>query len=59
MPPVSQAQRRFFRWAEANPKQAAKRGVSPSVAKEFNEADQGGKLPERKSRADKAKMRYG
>lgn len=44
-PPVSEKQRRFMRYAEEHPKAA---GVSNSVAKEFNEADPGGKLPERK-----------
>lgn len=47
MPPRSEAQRRLFRWAAANPKQAAKEGISPSVAKEFNNTDPGGKLPSR------------
>lgn len=50
MPPVSEKQRRLFRWAAANPKQAAKEGIKPSVAKEFNKADPGGKLPEEKNR---------
>jgi hypothetical protein len=61
MPPQSSAQRRLFRWAEANPKAAAKRGIKPGVAKEFNDSDTGGKLPEHKpkSRADRAKARYG
>jgi hypothetical protein len=45
MPPVSQEQRKLFRWAAANPKAAAKRGIKASVAKEFNDADPGGKLP--------------
>jgi hypothetical protein len=45
MPPVSQAQRRLFRWAEENPKEAAARGIKPGIAKEFNAADPGGKLP--------------
>ena len=43
MPPVSQAQRRFFRWAAAHPKES---GVSRKVSAEFNDADKGGKLPE-------------
>lgn len=55
MPPVSEAQRRFFRWAEKNPKAS---GVSKSVSKEFNDADQGGKLPEKKTDADRMKSRY-
>ena len=61
MPPVSQAQRRFFRWAQANPKAAAAEGVKPAVAKEFNTSDPGGKLPERKTKLpeDRARSRYG
>jgi len=47
MPPVSQAQRRFFHWAEANPSEASKKGVTPEVAKDFTSSDPGGKLPER------------
>lgn len=54
MPPRSEAQRRLFRWAAAHPKQAAKEGISRSVAKEFNDTDPGGKLPKRvKTRAKK------
>jgi hypothetical protein len=45
MPPVSQPQRKLFRWAAANPSEAAARGIKPAVAKEFNAADPGGKLP--------------
>jgi hypothetical protein len=45
MPPVSQKQRALFRWAEENPEAAAKRGIKPGVAKEFNESDPGGHLP--------------
>jgi len=44
MPAVSEKQRRFFRWAAANPKAS---GVKKSVSKEFNDADPGGKLPEK------------
>lgn len=47
MPPVSQKQRALFRWAAENPGAAEKRGIKPSVAKEFNAADSGGKLPEK------------
>jgi hypothetical protein len=53
MPAISQAQRRLMFWAKANPKAAAKRGIKPSVAKEFTQADKGGKLPERVSRGEK------
>lgn len=58
MPPVSEKQRRFFRWAEANPKES---DVKKSVSKEFNEADPGGKLPEQKSKSpeERMKSRYG
>lgn len=50
MPPVSEKQRRLFRWAAANPKKASKEGIKPSVAKDFNSADPGGKLPETKKK---------
>ena len=54
MPPVSQAQRR---WAWANKDKPGKEGAA---AKEFAEADHGGKLPERKAPAvGKAEKRYG
>lgn len=58
MPPVSGKQRRFFRWAEAHPEES---GVPKKVSHEFNEADPGGKLPERKSKTDeeRKKGRYG
>lgn len=42
MPPVSEKQRRFMRYAAAHPKQS---GVPKSVSSEFNNADPGGKLP--------------
>lgn len=48
MPPVSEKQRKLFRWAAAHPKQASARGIKPAVAREFNNADPGGKLPLRK-----------
>jgi hypothetical protein len=44
-PPASEKQRRFMRWAAANPGES---GVSKKVSGEFNESDPGGKLPERK-----------
>jgi hypothetical protein len=50
MPPVSEKQRRLFRWAAAHPAEAKKRGIKASVAKEFNAADKGGKLPETKKK---------
>jgi len=57
MPPVSQKQRKLFRWAQANPKEAEERGIKPSVAKEFNAADKGGKLPEKVKDGKPAKSR--
>jgi len=45
MPPVSQSQRKLMWWARNNPKAAKARGIKPSVAKEFTEADKPGKLP--------------
>jgi hypothetical protein len=42
VPPVSEAQRRFFRFAAENPKAS---GVSKKVSNEFNSSDPGGKLP--------------
>lgn len=51
MPPVSQAQRR---WAWANKDKDTKEG---RAAKEFADADKGGKLPERTG--DRASRRYG
>ena len=59
MPPVSEKQRKLFRWAAANPKAASDRGIKQSVAEEFNEADPGGKLPVRVSNEERAKRRYG
>lgn len=53
MPPVSEAQRR---WAFANKDKKTEEG---RAAKEFAEADPGGKLPERKSDEDRMKKRYG
>lgn len=55
MPPVSQAQRR---WAFAN---RHKKSAEGRAAKEFADADPGGKLPERapKSDADRMNSRYG
>lgn len=47
MPPVSEAQRR---WAFAN---EGKKTAEGRAAKEFAEADPGGKLPEKKSRSEK------
>ena len=53
MPPVSEAQRR---WAFANKDKNTAEG---RAAKEFADADPGGKLPARKSDEEKMKTRYG
>lgn len=59
MPPVSESQRKLFWWAKNNPSAASKHGIKPSVAKDFTEADPGGKLPARvhEGKAVKAKPR--
>lgn len=57
MPPVSEAQRRLMWWARNNPKEAAKRGIKASVAREFTDADEGGSLPKRASKS-KGRGRY-
>ena len=52
MPMVSQAQNRLMRWADAHPSDAAKRGLKPSVAREFIDASHGERvrdLPERRA----------
>jgi hypothetical protein len=51
MPAVSESQRRLM-FAAASKKGGAG-GVPQSVGKEFADADQGGKLPERSRRAKK------
>lgn len=45
MPPVSEKQRRFMQAAAHDPAFAKKAGIKRSVAKEFADADPGGKLP--------------
>ena len=50
MPPVSEAQRR---WAFANKDKGGKEGAA---AKEFAEADPGGKLPEKKKKSRRETM---
>jgi hypothetical protein len=52
MPPVSQAQRR---WAFANKDKNTKEG---KAAKEFADADPGGKLPETKNKETRRKTLY-
>ena len=53
MPPVSEAQRR---WAFANKDKNTREG---KAAKEFADADPGGKLPARKTDEQRMKNRYG
>jgi hypothetical protein len=53
MPPVSEQQRKLMRAAAADPGVRKRTGISEKVAKEFNAADSGGKLPKRKSRVEK------
>ena len=53
MPPVSEAQRR---WAFANKDKNTREG---RAAKEFADADPGGKLPARMSDEDRKHRRYG
>lgn len=58
MPPVSQAQRRLMQ-AAAHTK-GGFGGVPQSVGKDYESADAGGKLPERKApKKSKAEKRYG
>lgn len=52
MPPVSQAQRKLMYAAAA--KKGGAGGVPQAVAKEFVAADKPGKLPEKKSKRQKA-----
>ena len=51
MPPVSEKQRRLMRAVANDPAVAKKTGVSRTIAKEFNAADKGGKLPDIKPRS--------
>lgn len=45
MPSTSEKQKRFMSAAAHNPEFAKKAGISQSVAKEFNDADQAKKKP--------------
>ncbi len=56
MPAVSEAQRRLMFAAAA--KKGGAGGVPQSVGKEFAEADEGGKLPEKKDQKSRAEKRY-
>lgn len=47
MPPRSEAQRKAMRAAAAG---KGKLGIPKKVAREFNKADKGGKLPKRKAK---------
>lgn len=59
MPPVSEAQRRFMHAAAKDAGVAKTAGIKQSAAKEFADSDKPGKLPERRSDADRMKSRYG
>jgi hypothetical protein len=48
MPSRTEKQKRTMAAAAHNPSFAKKLGIPVSVAKEFNQADKGGKLPKRK-----------
>lgn len=54
MPSVSEKQKKFMAAAAHDKKFAVKAGIKQSVAKEFNDADNGKK----KSRADKISSMY-
>lgn len=41
MPFESQAQDRYFHWADEHPQEAAQRGLKPSVVREFINASHG------------------
>lgn len=53
MPSVSDKQRRFMQAAAHSPEFAKKAGISQSVAKEFNDADQAKKKSNKKTRMQK------
>jgi hypothetical protein len=54
MPPVSQAQRGLFRKAAADPAFRQQKGISLSVAQDFNNSDPGGKLPKKVKKKKRA-----
>jgi hypothetical protein len=58
MPSKSPAQARLMAAAAHNPQFAKKVGVPQSVAKEFNQADQGNRLLKEGDKARKAQGRY-
>lgn len=47
MPAPSEAARRFWFAMKNNPSEAKRKGIKPSVVKEFTDSDPGGKLPAR------------
>jgi len=53
MPPVSEQQRKLMFAAKNDPEVRKRTGISAKVAKDFTEADPGGKLPKRKSRVER------
>lgn len=53
MPSVSKKQKRFMAAAAHSPEFAKKAGISQSVAKEFNSADNANKPTKRKTTAEK------
>ena len=57
MPPVSEKQRRFMRAAEHNPGMRKRVGVSKTVAHKYNASDSGGKLPMRKKKKNRRRMK--
>jgi hypothetical protein len=58
MPSKSPAQARLMAAAAHNPQFAKKVGVPQSVAKEFNQADQGNRLLKEGDKAKKMQGRY-
>jgi len=59
MPPVSEKQRRFMQAAAHDKTFAKEAGIKQSVAREFAEADPGGKLPMRAKKATRSERWYG
>lgn len=55
MPPVSEAQRRLMHAAANDPAVAKRTGVPRKVAKEFAADDKPGRLPARKSKANRGR----
>lgn len=55
MPPRSEKQRALFRAAAADPALRKSKGISLSVAQDFNQSDPGGKLPKTVKKKKRAK----